>query len=77
MKFSSKKFSSNKQKTILKVNIDDCAKACNDEFSFECLSFDFCYLHGDCRLSKSRLGNDEQEFVDSSECDIYESENKA
>ena len=72
LKYPNKKFSSKKDRTILNLNIDDCAKACMDELGFDCKSFDFCYLHGDCRLSKSEVSEQEiNELVESNECDIY------
>ena len=77
MKFANKKFSSNKDRSILNIGIDDCSKACNEELGFECKSFDFCYLNGDCRLNQreaSILSPDD--VLDSNECDIYESRNK-
>lgn len=73
IKFADRKFATEKDRTILKVSIDDCAKACNDELGFECLSFDFCFSNGDCRLSKSKLSNDASEYYSTGECDIYES----
>ena len=61
---------------MLNVNIDDCAKACLDELGFDCQSFDFCYLHGDCRLSKTVEYENMYMFIDSYECDVYKSEDK-
>ncbi len=58
---------------MLNQNIDECAHACTDQLKFECLSFDFCYISGDCRLSEKLTSNDPNDYIDSEECDVYES----
>lgn len=68
----SKKFTSNKNIYLLNQNIDECAHACTDQLKFECLSFDFCYISGDCRLSEKLTSNDPNDYIDSEECDVYE-----
>lgn len=73
MTYPNKKYTTAKDRTIAKTNIDDCARACNDEPSFDCQSFDFCYTSGDCRLSKSGITSDANELVTTVECDVYES----
>jgi hypothetical protein len=67
-----KKFQSNKQIYLQNQNIDDCAKFCSEELGFDCLSFDFCYITGDCRLSDSSLSETE-DYITANDCDIYES----
>ena len=59
--------------SISNSNIDDCAKSCMESLSFECKSFEFCYLNGQCRLSSDRINtNSEDLYVIANGCDIYE-----
>lgn len=53
------------------LTIDNCAKKCSDELKFECTTFDFSYIDGSCRLSKTTaLKTDvSEDFVS----DVYES----
>lgn len=51
--------------------VDDCANACFDEDNFYCLSFDFCYSNGECRLSKQTSVMNPQYLKRSSTCDVY------
>lgn len=72
-KYTGKAFKKDFDTVFNQLSIDDCAKKCNQELGFECKSFDFCYLHGDCRLSKSKVSSNPTDFSDSNECDVYES----
>ncbi|CAF0773656.1 unnamed protein product [Brachionus calyciflorus] len=71
-KYTGKTFKTNIDREYFQLNIDDCARACNEELGFECKAFDFCYLHGDCRLSKSIPSDQPDDFFEINECDVYE-----
>lgn len=73
LRYSNKKFANTKDRSIGQTNIDECARACNNEAAFECKSFDFCYTSGDCRLSRETVSDDQSQFYTSIECDVYES----
>ena len=73
LKQPNQKFLTIKKEYLLSQNIDSCAHACSDELRFECLSFDFCYISGDCRLNDQYLGVEAGQFIESYECDVYES----
>ena len=72
LKYANKKFAKKPDRVLLGSNIDNCAISCNDELGFECKSFDFCYLNGDCRLNIESLSLNEQDYTDAFDCDIYE-----
>jgi hypothetical protein len=57
------------------VSIDDCARTCNEQVGVTCNSFDFSYLTGTCRLSKSAAPsiNDNTEYDVDETYDIYNS----
>lgn len=51
---------------------------CNEELRFECITFDFCYVGGECRLSlnltNSKAGSEpDSDVVSDQQCDVYES----
>jgi hypothetical protein len=73
LKMANRKFAKSQDKSISKSSIDDCVNSCNNELEFDCQSFDFCYISGDCHLSKSELSDNMEEYYTTSECDIYES----
>ena len=71
-------FSQDLDLKLTSLTIDDCAAHCADELGFECQSFEFCYLNGDCRLSKNLVPSDTKNttvFAPNYYCDIYESKN--
>ena len=72
LKYGAKKFANSPSRVLLGSNIDNCALSCNVELGFECKSFDFCYMSGDCRLSNNSLSTDDQDYKDSFDCDVYE-----
>lgn len=76
LKFGGKKFSVPQNRILLGSNIDDCARSCNEELGFDCKSFDFCFLSGDCRLSKNSITNGDQDFDESFDCDVYEKDSR-
>jgi hypothetical protein len=53
-------------------NVDDCAKACTDLGAFECQSFEFNYVSGECRLSKLVFNGDD-DIVRAGSSDVYQS----
>ncbi len=75
---ANRKLSENNYKIrIQDTNIDDCAKSCSESLSFECKSFDFCYLNGECRLGSEKIdSNSDSKYVIANECDIYERKKK-
>ncbi len=76
LKLPNRKFSENNYVSILNSNIDDCAKSCMDSLSFECKSFEFCYLNGQCRLNSDKVNpNSQNQYVIANDCDIYERKN--
>ena len=76
LKYPNKMFKTSTDRTTLfNIGIDDCAKACNKDLGFSCKSFDFCYLTGQCRLSKTQIDQNTDETLNANECDIYESMN--
>ena len=59
-------------RVISTSTLEDCAKMCNEELRFECFTFDFCYVKGECRLSlNSEIGS--IDVVNDGQCDVYES----
>jgi hypothetical protein len=57
------------------VSIDDCARTCNEQVGVECKSFDYCYLTGECRLSRAQAPSAENKtaYDPDQNCDIYNS----
>lgn len=57
------------------MSIDDCAITCNNLIGFECESFDYCYLSGECRLTNMSAPSIDDDVIlfDDEFCDIYTS----
>ncbi len=72
-KLPNKKFLKEKDGLLTNVNVDDCAKYCGDEIGIKCNSFEYCYLSAECVISKEFLSNDQSEYQNDENCDIYES----
>ncbi len=53
------------------ITLDECARICNEELRFECLTFDFCYISGECRLSLNFTTSND--IMADGQCDVYES----
>ncbi len=69
--FYKNRFKTVTEATFLGYSADDCANACSKESTFQCESFSYCWLNGECRLArKVPASNDEVELSES--CDIYE-----
>jgi hypothetical protein len=80
LKIPNSKFKNRNDAVLSKITIDDCAKQCNEHVGFECKSFDFCYINGDCTLSQKEapeitdsINTDNNEYIQTENCDIYES----
>ena len=54
------------------MSVDECARACSRQESFICESFDYCYINGECRLSKFQP-TDLTDIVPFDSCEIYAS----
>jgi hypothetical protein len=63
-----------KDQTLTSTTIDDCAKHCTDEIGIKCNAFQFCFITAECVISKDYLVDDDNEYMQDSYCDIYESE---
>lgn len=72
-KLPNKKFAYKKDGLLSSVSIDDCAKYCTDEIGITCNAFQYCYLAAECVISKDFLSNDQNEYQNENNCDIYES----
>lgn len=67
------KFVASQDTEFAKYAIDDCARACNEHLGYECKSFDFCYITGDCRISPRLTDEKDIEYMSDDNCDVYES----
>ncbi len=79
LKGQNKKFAktSAKETSFVSLTVDDCAKKCNEELTYECATFEYCYLNGDCKIRRDATNdNDPSEFNENNACDIYESKEK-
>lgn len=81
LKLPNSRFSKENDASFSKLSIDDCARLCNEQMSYECKSFDFCYINGDCTLSRNAAPsisdsiNTSDAYTQAENCDIYESIN--
>jgi hypothetical protein len=57
------------------ITLDDCARYCDERIGFECKSFDYCFVNGECKISRNSVLNENphDEYMYDSYCDIYES----
>lgn len=55
------------------ISVDQCAQNCLRESVFTCESFDYCYVSGECRTSRTQPTN-MSDIEASDPCEIYTSQ---
>jgi hypothetical protein len=59
-------------RTYVDYSADRCAKSCANEASFDCESFEYCWISGKCRLTRSLTSTNDSVEPTKDLCDIYQ-----